>query len=185
VFVKPSAGQSELILEQLSEDRFARLQQELRGAVVFRDEIVGIEPEVEFWIDLSTRRGTAADRAFFKQWKDVFGDGLWPSYISPQTDYSGCTVFGNGSLTGTYAGWTSYERNYPGRYAKAVQGEIEQAARELTMSTCACSTKEEVAREFALFLRRFPRSSIAPEVRRRSQALATRPAAFRFRCVSG
>jgi hypothetical protein len=36
-FVDRSAGQSESILERLPEDRFARLQQELRGAIVFRE----------------------------------------------------------------------------------------------------------------------------------------------------
>jgi hypothetical protein len=185
VFVERPAGQQKAVLEQLSEDRFGRLQQELPGTVVFREEIIGIEPEVRFWIDLSLEHGTATDREFFQLWQRLFGDGIWPAYTEQQTDYSGCTLFGNGALTDAYARWTSFQRSHPRRYVKAVEAEVERAAQALTTSTCACGTKQEVAREFALFLRRFPRSAIAPDVRRRSKAVDSQPSAFRFQCVSG
>src|SRR5438552_9843119 len=78
------------VLEGISDEEFTRLQRELPGVLVNREEIVFIKPDVDYFSKLAAARGDAADRAFFSALKQTYPDSVWPAYVEQQTDYSGC-----------------------------------------------------------------------------------------------
>jgi hypothetical protein len=173
------------VLESLTEAEYTRLQRGLPGIVLGREEVLLVVPDVAFFSRLAGARGDAADRAFFAALTATYPTSVWHVYSERQTDYSGCTRFGSLSLVETYGAWSDFARRYPGRYAKAVKDETEAVVRELTGSTCACGETSGVERELDQFVRRFPASSVRPDVERRLQSVRTGQAAIRVRCISG
>ena len=98
-------------LESLSADAFTRLTVELKGAVINREEVVLVEPDVDYFQALAAARGDDADRAFFAALKATYPSSVWPVYVDQKTDFGGCTRFGSMSLVGTYTRWTASNAN--------------------------------------------------------------------------
>src|SRR5260370_7094095 len=107
-------GAGRAAVESLRAADFARLVGELPGLIVNRDETVYVKPDPAYFLRLAQRHGTPADRAFFEAYHRTLPDGVWPAYVKPQTDYSGCTAFGQGELVATYRVWREFARPFPG-----------------------------------------------------------------------
>jgi hypothetical protein len=172
------------VLESLPDKEFERLQRDLPGTIVNREEVIFVEPDLDYFTKLANR-GDSADRAFFLALKATYPDSVWPVYLDQQTDYSGCTRFGSMSLVDTYRAWADFQHRFPGRYAAGAKKEINAVIEHFTTSTCACGDLASVAVEMQQFLRIFPTSSTRAKIDRRLQALRARRSEIRARCVSG
>jgi hypothetical protein len=182
---RTQSGQNMSPLEALPEKQFQALKQELPGAIVNRDEIVFVEPDLDYFARLAARNGDAADRAFFAGLKSTYPESVWPVYIEQQTDYSGCTRFGGMSLVETYRLWSDFQRRFSGRYAAGAAKEIDGVLERLTASTCACRDLASAEQELQRFLRDFPASPARAAVDRRLQAIRDGRSDIRPSCISG
>jgi len=171
-------------LESLSEQEFAALSRELVGLVVNREEVVLVEPDVAFFRGLAARGGRA-DRAFFAALSSTYPQSVWPVYVEQQTDYSGCTRFGSGTLVSTYLTWAAVRRGNPKRYDEASGSHLDDIVNELTESTCACGDRASVEQELTEFLRRADARDLRTRVEARLAAVRSDRANVRFACVSG
>ncbi len=178
-------GNSPSVLESLSEDEFLRLQQNLPGTRINREEVVFVKPDPDYFAKLSAARGDAADQRFFAAYRMSYSETLWPIYIEQQTDYSGCTAFGSGNLIEGYRLWSEFQSAFPNRYVAAARKELESVSRVLTESTCACGETSAVQSELQRFLQRFPISPIRARVEERLRAVQSGRSNIRARCISG
>jgi hypothetical protein len=172
------------LLESMSDVEFKEIAS-LPGAIVNRDEVLFVNPDPDYFLRTASTFGDAADRAFFTAYTSTYPDSVWPAYDTQQTDYSGCTAFGEGRLVGAYRTWSDFRRTYPSRYRRRANAELEQVGERLTESTCACGDKASIEREMQQFLRAFPRASVAAAVRTRLRALTGGRSNVRLRCLSG
>ena len=171
-------------LESMSEQEFARLGLELVGLLVSRDEALMVEPDVAFFGRLAAR-GDAADRAFFAALRSTYPQSAWPVYVEQQTDVSGCTRFGSGTLVSTYLAWAAVGRQYPKRYDKASSEYLSDVFEALTESTCACADRASVERELTEFSRRVADSAARTRAAARLDADRSGSAKMRYTCKSG
>ena len=172
------------VLESLSDQEFTALRRGLTGLAVNRDEVVFVKPDVAFFRKLAGR-GDRADRAFFTALASTYPDSVWPVYIEQQTDYSGCTRFGGGTLGSTYLAWATFRRQYPKRYEQASASHLDDIVGALTGSTCACGDRASVERELSELLRRARGREIRAKVEARLLAVRRDRANIRFACTSG
>ena len=180
---RPRNGRS--ALESLSNQEFQQLARSLTGLHIFREEVVGVEPDVNYFLKLATDRGEGADRMFFAALKATHPEPFSPVYVERQTDYSGCTRFGTLSLVETYRRWSEFQRRAPAHYVAAAAKERGAVARELTQSTCACGDSASVEQELQQFVTDFPASSITSRVEERLRDVRAGRSKIRIKCVSG
>ncbi|HEX8367060.1 MAG TPA: hypothetical protein VF604_00700 [Pyrinomonadaceae bacterium] len=172
-------------LESLSEAEYALLEKKMKGFVVNREEVLVIEPDLEFFARLSGTRGTRADTAFFTVMREIKPDNVFRAYIEMQTDVTGCTNYGDGVLTSLYGKALQFKRAYPNAYAGEIDEEINEIPEEfITDDICACGEREKVFREFRLFIRTFPKDKNTPEIKKNLATLQKRKDAG-FNCRSG
>ena len=178
-------GGTRTVIESLPETDFALLEQ-LPGVWVQRTEILSVHPAADFFVQLSARNGDEADRRFAAALAATYHFVRWPVYIQPQTDYSGCTAFGEGTLLETYLAWSAMERDFPGRYVSAVARERDKVAEEITRSTCACGDAASVVAELErIGAALTPADPILATVDERLAALDGSRSNIRFGCISG
>jgi hypothetical protein len=170
------------ILEGLSDADYAKVQADMVGFNLNREEVVFAEPDPLYFIRLSSQRGDSTSAAFFEACRQT---SPWPSYIEQQTDYSGCVKFGSLELVRSYRLWARFRRSHPRRYEDRVEHFLTDVEETLTRGTCACGGKEETLREFRAFVGEFPSTPIAPQVRERIKALETGTSDIRYHCISG
>src|SRR5207249_8239511 len=116
-------------------------------------------PRPKYFAALARKIKDPAGVAFFRDYERTFPDsagGLWPAWIRPQTDESGCTRYGSLALVAAYRRWTTYRAGFRGRFAGEVRGILAQVESELTAGTCPCEGKPEVLRELERFVEEFP-----------------------------
>jgi hypothetical protein len=171
-------------LELLSEREFTTLGRELVGLLVNREEVVFVKPDVVFFRSLAAR-GDPADRAFFAALSSTYPESVWPIYIQSQTDFSGCTRFGSGTLVSTYLTWVAVKRQYPKRYEEASSDHLKDIISALTESTCACGDRASVEQELSEFVQRAEASDVRTQVEARLVAVRSDRAKIRFTCVPG
>ena len=173
------------VLEVLSEADFARLER-LPGVFVQRLEVLVVHPDTGFFVALAARAGDPADRRFAAALAATYPDGTWPVYVGRQTDYSGCTTFGDGVVLEVYLAWSAMDRDFPGRYVSTVARERDAVVEAITGSTCACedaaSVVGDLERTAAALTATDP---ILPAVYERLAALDEGRSNIRFRCISG
>lgn len=174
-----------VLLENLSEYDFLALERELEGIWINREETVYVKPNPEYWARLAEERGEQADKAFFNALKTTYPSSIWPVYLEPQTDYSGCTRFGSMKLVDTYGLWTKVETEFPDNYKAAVAKEIERVKEELISSSCVCGRQQDVVKELETFLVRFPRSSHFQELKSKLDLIKKGFYVIYERCQSG
>ena len=178
-------GGTRSVLESLPEADFAQLI-ELPGLFVQRIEALVINPDPDFFVDLAARVGDKADQRFASTLAATYRNAKWPIYVEPQTDYSGCTVFGEGRLLETYLNWLDMARDFPGRYASAVTRERGRVQDAIATSTCACGDAASVVRELERIAAALnPADPMLPTVRERLAALDEGGSNIRFGCISG
>jgi hypothetical protein len=132
----------------------------------YNEEIVFIDPDVDFFVRLSKKSGTAADIAFFALLKKLKPDSVWAAYLEPETDYSGCTIYGNGLLTGLYKKAVQFKKVYPFSYSAYIKDEMEQILDRFNDDPYTCSDRAGVLREYRLFIRTFPDDKNTPAVKK-------------------
>lgn len=93
------------VLETLAEADFARLEHDLPGVLLSRDEVAFVKPDPDYFLARAAEHGDDADRRFFAAYKQTYPGGVWPLYVRQQTDYRGCTAFGGGRLVAAYRLW--------------------------------------------------------------------------------
>ncbi len=150
-------------VEALSEKDFGRFKNNMRGFLVNREEIVFVKPDPTFFQKLARGKGLPADIAFFDLLIKVRPDGVWSAYTRPQTDYSGCTLYGTGKLTELYGLLDSFKETFPSAYVQMVDDELDYVIKALTTGTCACEGLPSAIKEFELFIEKYPDAKITPD----------------------
>jgi hypothetical protein len=178
-------GDGRSTLESLTPQAFEELQKTLRGLIVNRDEVILVRPDADFFVALAAKYGTAEDRRFFAAYKTTYPDSVWPVYVQQQTDYSGCTAFGDGKLVAMYRLWSRFHRDVPGNYSDDAHAEWRRVGSELTTSTCACGDRSSVERELQQFLDAFPGAPGTSTIASRLRELKEGRSAIRLNCSSG
>jgi hypothetical protein len=173
------------VLESLSDDEFARLEHELPGVLMNREETVFVEADPDFFVQLAVGHGDAVDREFFAALKATYPESVWPVYVEQQTDYSGCTRYGSGTLVKTFRTWSQFQARFPRRYIAAVQGEVERISEALIGSTCACGNRASIEQELTQFLQTYRAARLAGAVAARLQAIQAGTTEIRVNCQSG
>ena len=173
------------VLESLSEPEFQALVQSLPAAAIGRNEILYVEPEVDYFMKIATAHGESVDRAFFSALRATRPDSVWPQFVERQTDYSGCVRFGSMTLVDAYRAWSDFPHQFPGRYTDGAKRELDAVVKELTSSTCVCGDAASVELELKRFLADFPPSAVRTQVDQRLRAVQERRSNLKFKCVSG
>ncbi|MDE0192557.1 MAG: hypothetical protein OXQ90_14480 [Gammaproteobacteria bacterium] len=176
-------GSTKSVLEDLPEADFALLEQ-LPGVTVRRVEVLVVHPIPRFFSDLATRVGDRADQRFAAALVATHPESHWPVYVEPQTDYSGCTAFGDGRLLEVYLAWSAMERDFPGRYESAVSRQRDAVEEKITRSTCACGDSASVVEELKRIVAALtPEDPIFSAVRQRLAATEAGRSNIRFGCI--
>lgn len=171
-------------MEDLSEADYALLKKKMKGFVVNREEILFIKPDLKFFQKLSRTRGTKADIAFFTLMREIRPEDVWAAYIEPQTDYSGCTIYGDGALTKLYGKVMRFKKAYPKAYVKDINEEISEILEEFGDTVCACGEREDVLKEYRLFIKTFSADKNTPAIKQNLEKIEKSTDA-RFNCLSG
>jgi hypothetical protein len=150
-------------LAKLSDADYTRLVSLLRGAIINRRGTEFVQPDVNFYAQLASAKGDAADKAFFSTLKGTYPESLWPIYVQAQNGTS-CTRFGSLSLVNGYATWLQVQQSHADRYTIPVEDEIDAVLLELSDGSCACGTLADVEKELTAFNTRFPQASIRPDL---------------------
>lgn len=173
-------------MENLSEADYALFEKKMKGFIINRNEVVFVKPDAKFFGSLAQRRGTEADIAFFTFLNHLRPDGVWSAYIEQQTDFSGCTIYGKGILTEMYGRAKQFKRKYPSAYIPEINETITDIKQTFTSDTCACgNNRADVAGEFRLFIKTFPKDEITPAVEKRLADVLNNQSGIRFGCHSG
>jgi hypothetical protein len=173
------------VIEQLSPEDFASIENNMTGYVVNREEVILVEPDTRFFSKLADKTGTEQDRLYFNFMLKVMPEGYWPVYITRQTDVGGCIEFGNGSLSALYKEGTDISPKLAGYYRKQIDRTIEDIADQITTGTCACGKIASVKKELQTFLAMNPKASIADRVRARMAVLQRGTDPVRESCIGG
>ncbi|MEP7028100.1 MAG: hypothetical protein ABI960_05855 [Candidatus Eisenbacteria bacterium] len=181
--VRADGGESPIAL--MDDSTFAGTARLMTGFDLIRGEVEGALPDPDFFLALARAHGGAADVEAFRAVQATMGSGYLPVWIQQQTDHSGCTRFGTGSLVDTYAIWRTFSSKYPGRYAERAREELSSLEVALLEDGCACGDRASVVRELRLFLRRFPKGRRAERIRARLRQVESGAARIKENCISG
>lgn len=179
------AAQLRTVLEALSETEYAEVQESMTGFVIERNEGIVVEPDYAWFLALAETIGTKTDRAFLALQLKLIPNGYWPAYVYRQTDYSGCTLFGEHLLSDLYAEATALLPDLPAMYRSRVEREINELSLQFTYSTCACSDKDTVIDELTYFLLTNADSQLVETVSERLEDVIDDSAGMRYECRSG
>ena len=171
-------------MENLNASDYQRLKRKMKGFAVNRDEILYVVPDAEFFGNLSRKSGTAPDIVFFELLKQIRPDNVWAVYIEQQTDYSGCTIYGNGLLTKFYGKTLQFKRQHKKAYESDINIEIDSILNEFSDNPCACGDRNGILKEYRLFIKTFPKDKNTTEIRKRLAKLK-KSATVRSNCISG
>jgi hypothetical protein len=154
----------------------------LPGFLVSDADALDLRPDPRFFLDLAKRRGTEVDQEFFSLLGRTYAhDGVSRLYHAP----GGCDAFDHPELEPLYRNWTRFWATHPRAYTEAVDREVAALEDLVARSTCACGDRESVEAGLERFLKSFPRSPVAPEVRARLEQVRAGTSDFRFRCQPG
>jgi hypothetical protein len=171
-------------MESLSEEDYSRLEKLMKGFVLNREEILFIQADAKFFFNLSKKYGSPKDVAYFSLMQQIRPDNVWAAYIEQQTDVAGCTIYGNGVLTGVYGAARTYQQKYPKAYVKSIKDEIYDILDKFSDNICACGSSDSVSKEFRSFVKAYPRDKNTPAVRKTLKRIKT-DKSFRFFCTTG
>jgi hypothetical protein len=152
-------------IESLDEGEYAKLKSRMKGYAVNSEEILFIEPDVDYFVKLANKRGTKTDIAFFAFLKRLKPDSVWPAYIEQETDFGGCTRYGNGLSTGLYKKAIQFRKTFPTSYAGDVKKAVEDIIQNFKENPYTCSSRADILKEYRLFIKTFPKDRNTPAVR--------------------
>ncbi len=174
------------ILESLNDSDFALAEKEMKGFIVFREEVVGVEPDMTFFKKLADRKGTQEDKAFFGYMAEVYGSSTWPAYTFPQTDYSGCASYGDGTRTRLYVKAIKIGQPANATYRAELDKTIgELRAGFVSDAQCVCDGPDSVTTELTMFIEQAPNASFIGDAKGLLAKVKAGKSKMRFSCVSG
>ena len=159
-----------------------RFERSLPGFHVGTQDALMVIPNSRFFLELARQRGNEVDRRFFGLLDETFRGGMARTYIDPVTDVHACYHLGSREFISLYRGWTQFKPGAPAAYRDTVNEELQGLEQALLKATCVCGTPEVVDAGFEAFLKTFPKSPIAPQVRERLEKLHTKSSDMLFRC---
>lgn len=172
------------ILESLSEENFNAVSDKMKGFLVGIQEIVVVEPEPDYFLNLAEQSDDQASVDFFKNYKKTISDTTYPVYIKQITDFGGCRRYGTMSLVHTYSIWDNYKKKYPARYKTDVDKFIHDVESEFE-GTCACDDIASVIKELEAFIQAFPHAKITTRLRERVNQIRQGKGDIREHCLPG
>lgn len=156
----------------------------LEGFDVSVGEVTGVSLEPAFFLKLARTKGMPADIAFFENLERTYAEGgSLPVYRQVMNDVLFCDRFEAPELIPIYRAWKEYAAKYPKSYVEEVKSELDGIESMMTTHTCACGNKEEVLSGLARFLKAFPDSAVAPQLRARLQVLEAGGPNMKYQCV--
>jgi endonuclease/exonuclease/phosphatase (EEP) superfamily protein YafD len=171
------------VIEDLNGSTYHALAQKMKGFELNRIEILYVQPDVDFWLELSKRKGKERDIQFFETYKQTVPGGLWKAYLEPQTDYSGCIKFGSNDLVGLFGKWMGYKSAFPRAYVSSVDEFLKDIEYQLAEGIHSCYGQDKVLQELTAFLKTFPDAGISPRIRQRIQEIENNESNMKFNCL--
>lgn len=159
-----------------------RFEYRLPGFHVGTTDALMVIPDSRFFVELARQRGSEVDRRFFALLDETFRGGMARIYVDPITDVHACYQLGSREFISLYRGWTQFKPSAPAAYKGTVSEELQGMEQAMLTATCVCGTPEVVDAGFEAFLKTFPKSPIAPQVRERLQTLHAKSSDMLFRC---
>lgn len=170
------------VLERLSAEAFATLQSQMRGLSLHREMDIYAQPLPSFFLDLARAHGLPADVAFFEQYAATWGPDLVPVYLKLRPQPTPCVRFGEGRIAPLYAGWLRFVTEHPNAYRESAAQNLRDLEEAVALGTCACAGADSVLSEQAAFLKTFPTTPKAAEIKARSLQLVNDPDVLPVNC---
>ena len=161
--------------ETLDDADFEKLKTELRGLRLSRGYDVYAQPDGDFLLKLAQAHGQPQDREFFGLYQRFWSADLLPQYLGMGKGTTPCVRFGEGIMPELYAGWTAFARKYPRAYVGFTRQTVRDLEEAVELGTCACGDADSVRAELGGFLKQFPKTPAAPQIRKRLVELKDDP----------
>lgn len=169
-------------METLDDAQYAALKAELRGLQLSRGYDVYAQPDGAFLLGLAQGHGRPADQAFFLLYRDLWDETLLPRYLGAGRNPTPCVRFGENVLPPLYAAWRDYAGRYPLAYTAFSAQMLQDLEEAVALGVCACGDEKSVVRELRGFVKRFPETPVAPQIRARLKELKETPDLRPVRC---
>lgn len=169
-------------LESLSDVDYAALKAQLRGIALHRGGEIYAQPDGRVLQPLAVAHGRAEDIAYFRLYRQLWGENLFPIYLKQLSQPSPCVRLGVGVIPKLYESWQRYAHAYPKAYTTVVQQNIRDFEETLAEGVCACGDANSVLTEQRSFLKLYPQAPKAAQIRARMQQLKSDPDARPVRC---
>jgi len=174
------------VLESLSAQDYELAQQEMKGFIVFREEIVGVEPKWVFFKELAQSKGSKEAIDFFTFMAELYGDGIWKVYEQQVTDYSSCGSYGDGTRTKLYLAATKIKPPVNQVYRTKLDKEIVELKESLVGDNiCVCDGPDTAINELSLFVKKAKDANIRPDVEKLLAKIKAGKSTVRFNCHPG
>lgn len=164
-----------VMMDSFSEAEYAALQTKLRGIQLNRGEEVYAQIDGRVLLPIAEARGRPADIAFFKIYRELWGENLYPIYLKPLRQPTPCVRFGEGIIPELYENWLGFASKYPNAYTELVHQTLQDLEETEVEGVCACGDINSVLSEQKSFLRRYPNTPRAAQIRARMHQLKTDP----------
>jgi len=169
-------------METLDDAQYAALKAELRGLQLSRGYDIYAQPDGAFLLGLAQGHGRPADQAFFLLYRDLWDANLLPRYLGAGNNPTPCVRFGENVLPPLYAGWRDYAARYPLAHIAFTAQMLQDLEEAVALGVCACGDEQSVVRELRGFVKRFPDTPVAPQIRARLKELKETPDLRPVRC---
>jgi len=166
---------AQVYMDGFSDAEYAELKTKLRGMQLSRGEEVYAQIDGRIVEPIAEAHGRPADIAFFKLYRELWGKDLFPIFLKPLAQPTPCVRLGEGIIPDLYAHWLAYAQQYPDAYKDTVQQNIQDLEETQVEGVCACGNADIVLKEQDAFLKRFPSTPRAGQIRARMQELKTDP----------
>ncbi len=169
------SNDAKVYMDSFSDAEFAELQTRLRGIQLSRGEEVYAQADGRVLEPIAIAHGRPADIAFFHIYRELWGETLFPIYLKPMRQPTPCVRLGEGIIPELYENWLAYARKYPDAYTATVQQTIQDLEETEVEGVCACGDADSVLKEQGRFLKRYPNTPRAAQIRARMHQLKTDP----------
>jgi len=173
------------VIDVFKEEYYLFAKNNMRGYLINRDKVVYALPDIKFFKNLAAKRGEKADAAFFELLGQTRQDNVWPVYVEPSEEMTGCIRYGPGTMVELYEKWMRFKSDYPTAYVKQRDDNLRSIGLDLATSVCACGSVDDVLKEFRLFIAKFPNSAITPQLKKRINDVQQKTDPMRFNCTTG
>ncbi len=159
-----------------------RFERHLPGFHVGTANALFVIPNSAWFLQLARERGNEVDRRFFELLFETFHGGVSRTYVNALTDTTACYQLGSREFISIYRGWSRFKPSAPAAYLETVNEELQILEQALLQATCACGTREIVDAGFEAFLKTFPKSPVASQVRERLDKIHANTSGIIFQC---